>query len=68
MSHPLYCEQVVSIPRDPPAIIRANDERALLYHARDGPADLPSTLDEVTPTGVLGHTAFELNPFWLITP
>ena len=32
---------VVSIPAEPPAVIAANDVRALLYHARDGPSEVP---------------------------
>lgn len=40
--------QVVSIPSEPPAIIRENDKRALLYHSRDSPTDVPLDTVEVS--------------------
>ena len=33
----LVTDLVVSVPAEPPAILAANDARALLYHARDSP-------------------------------
>mmetsp|Transcript_30207 Transcript_30207/g.50017 ORF Transcript_30207/g.50017 Transcript_30207/m.50017 type:complete len:462 (+) Transcript_30207:125-1510(+) len=47
----LVTDLVVSIPDEPPAVLRANDERALLYHSRDFPADQVQLTDEACSIG-----------------
>ena len=42
---------VTSVPTAPPAILAANDVRALLYHARDDASQLPVDTQEMREVG-----------------
>lgn len=47
----LVTDLVVSVPEEPPEILKANDERALRFHSRDGPADPAETTAEALRIG-----------------
>ena len=47
----LVTDCIVSLPLEPPEVIRANDERALIFHGRDAPADEPSATDAALAVG-----------------
>ena len=47
----LVTDLVCSLPSEPPAILVANDLRALLYHSRDEPTDVPVDTPEARAIG-----------------
>lgn len=47
----LVTDLVTSVPATPPAILAANDVRALLYHSRDVPSEVPIDTEEARARG-----------------
>lgn len=47
----LVTDLIVSVPEDPPEVVRVNDERALRFHSRDSPADSAEATAEALRVG-----------------
>ena len=47
----LVTDLVTSVPAEPPEVLRVNDQRALLYHARDDPSEAPDDTPETLAKG-----------------
>ena len=68
----LVTDLVVSVPSEPPAVVRVNDERALRYHARDTAAAPPLATDEALAKGwqkiCLFSLYFQSSPLTVSSP